>query len=122
MEFNSSFYQEFSNIYTARKGYRLADTITPELPTEKLRRIWKSQNEQGIKSALKKGLQNATTPFNGPGKEEIQSWVDVYAAYFTAVGEIISAREAQGKPSSTVSTHLNILYPTKLSGKDPGLY
>jgi hypothetical protein len=96
MEFGTPLFNEFSEAYSNQNGPRLSLTLSPEIPTEKLRKIWRSQNAHDIKSALKRGLKANSAVFGGLSNEEVQGWVDVYEAYWKAVGQILTARESRG--------------------------
>ncbi|KAK4129262.1 hypothetical protein N657DRAFT_639843 [Parathielavia appendiculata] len=105
MDFSTAFFQEFSEAYSERDGYRLARTVTPDLPTDKLWKIWKSQNAHSIRSFLKRGLQGNVAFAD---HEELQGWVEVYAVYWNAVGEIlvalVSSNDDKSKSSELVWT------------------
>jgi hypothetical protein len=105
MEFNASFFHEFAEAYAQRDGYRLARTLSPDIPTEKLRKIWKSQNAHDIRSALRRGLHGNAALVGGPDNQEVQGWVAVYAAYWNAVGAILMARESSDDDETQVSGH-----------------
>ncbi|KAK4100612.1 protein CSN12 [Parathielavia hyrcaniae] len=103
MEFNTAFFHEFSEAHAQQDGYRLARTLTPDLPTDKLRKIWRSQNAHSIRSFLKRGLQGNAAFTGGLDHEELPGWVEVYATYWNALGEILAARESsnEGKNKSS---------------------
>lgn len=88
-----SIFKEFSAAQTACDGYRLSRTISPNLPTEELRAIWKSCNAHDIKNGIKRGIQKSEIGRALP-KEEVQGWVEVYSAYWKVVGEILAVQEA----------------------------
>lgn len=98
MEFGTSFFNEFTEDWAAQNGYRLSATLSPEVSTEKLRKIWRSQNAHTIKAYLKRGLYNAA-PADGLGQEEAQAWAEVYSSYWTAVGALLTARESDNDNS-----------------------
>ncbi|KAL2023483.1 hypothetical protein VTK56DRAFT_2479 [Thermocarpiscus australiensis] len=101
MEFGSPFFCEFAEALYSKDGYRLSRTLSPELPTEKLRKIWRSQNAHDIKGALRRGLQGNAALVGALSQEEVQGWVGVYVAYWNAVGEIVAARESSGDNSKS---------------------
>lgn len=122
MEFGAPFYQEFADIWKEQDGYRLARTLSPELSTEKLRKIHRSQNVHSIKNAVKRGLQGSATPF-GIDQAEVQGWAEVYSAYWTATEVILDAWETSNgdstvsspcrsgfEPSPTVQTYSDMVY------------
>ncbi|KAJ4290651.1 COP9 signalosome (CSN) subunit [Collariella sp. IMI 366227] len=96
MEFGPSFFNEFAEAWTKQDGYRLAKTLSPEVSTEKLRRICNSQNAHSIKNALKRGLQGNAALVGGIDHQEVQGWVEVYTAYWNATNAILVARESTG--------------------------
>lgn len=94
MEFGAPFFHEFAEAVSNQDGPRLSRTLTPDLPTEKLRKIWTSQNAHGIKGALKRGLKANAAVMDGLSHEEVQGWVDIYTDYWRAAGDIVAARES----------------------------
>ncbi|KZL67228.1 COP9 signalosome complex subunit 12 (PCI domain-containing protein), partial [Colletotrichum tofieldiae] len=87
-------FEEFRNAYKARSGYSLAQTLQPYSPANKpgkLRSIYLSTNVQEAKADVKYMLQG-----RGSGSkkfkldhEEANGWVEVYTAYWKAIGEIL---------------------------------
>ncbi|KAK2014966.1 PCI domain-containing protein [Colletotrichum eremochloae] len=87
-------FEEFRNAYKARSGYSLAQTLQPFSPANKpgkLRSIYLSTNIQEVKADVKYMLQG-----RGSGSkkfkldhEEANGWVEVYTAYWKAIGEIL---------------------------------
>jgi hypothetical protein len=96
MEFSTPFFNEFADAFSKPDGYQLARTLSPDVPTEKLRKIHKSQNAHNIKSVLKRGFQGNAGLIDGLDQQELQGWVEVYAAYWNAAGVIVTARESSG--------------------------
>jgi hypothetical protein len=96
MEFSTPFFNEFADAFSKPDGYQLARTLSPDVPTEKLRKIHKSQNAHNIKSVLKRGFQGNAGLIDGLDQQELQGWVEVYAAYWNAAGVIVTARESTG--------------------------
>ncbi len=94
MEFNAPFFHEFSDAWSGQEGPRLSQTLSPDLPTEKLRKICDSQNAHDIKNVLKRGLQGNAALLGGMDSQEIQGWVEVYAAYWHAIRSILTARNS----------------------------
>ncbi|KAJ0342607.1 hypothetical protein COL922a_000882 [Colletotrichum nupharicola] len=87
-------FEEFRNAYKARSGYSLAQTLQPFSPVnkpDKLRSIWLSTNSQDVKNDVKYMLLGRSS---GSRKfkldyEETNGWVEVYSAYWKAIGEIL---------------------------------
>lgn len=96
MEFSTPFFNEFADAFSKPDGYQLARTLSPDVPTEKLRKIHKGQNAHNIKSVLKRGFQGNASLIDGLDQQELQGWVEVYAAYWNAAGVIVTARESSG--------------------------
>lgn len=101
-------FEEFRNAYKARSGYSLAQTLQPFNPSnqpDKLRSVWLSTNVQEVKGDVKYMLLNRSS---GSKKfkldhEEVNGWVEVYSAYWKAVGEILKVEgdsSAGGRVSS----------------------
>ncbi|KAF4833196.1 Protein CSN12-like protein [Colletotrichum tropicale] len=101
-------FEEFRNAYKARSGYSLAQTLQPFSPVnkpDKLRSIWLSTNSQDVKNDVKYMLLGRSS---GSRKfkldyEETNGWVEVYSAYWKAVGEILKVEgdsSAGGRSSS----------------------
>lgn len=101
-------FEEFRNAYKARSGYSLAQTLQPFSPVnkpDKLRSIWLSTNSQDVKNDVKYMLLGRSS---GSRKfkldyEETNGWVEVYSAYWKAIGEILKVEgdsSAGGRVSS----------------------
>jgi len=103
MEFKPPFFHEFAEAWSGQEGPRLARTLTPDLPTEKLRKICDSQNAHDIKGTLKRGLQGNAALVGGIDHQEVQGWVEVYAAYWHAARSILAARLSDD--NNQVSVH-----------------
>ncbi|GJD02806.1 PCI domain-containing protein [Colletotrichum higginsianum] len=101
-------FEEFRNAYKARSGYSLAQTLQPFSPVnkpDKLRSIYLSTNIQEAKADVKYMLLG-----RGSGSkklkldhEETNGWVEVYTAYWKAIGEILKVEgdsSAGGRSSS----------------------
>ncbi|KAK3309641.1 uncharacterized protein B0T15DRAFT_516034 [Chaetomium strumarium] len=101
MEFRAPFFNEFGEIWSKQDGYRLARTLSPEIPTEQLRRVFMSQNAHEIRNTLKRGLQGNAALVGGIEHVEVQGWVEVYAAYWNAAGVILAARESGSDDSKS---------------------
>jgi hypothetical protein len=99
MEFGAPFFNEFAETWSKQDGYRLARTLSPEIPTEQLRRVYMSQNAHEIRNTLKRGFQGNAALVGGIEHVEAQGWVEVYATYWNAAGAILAAREAGGDDS-----------------------
>lgn len=96
MAFNASFFNELADIFSKQDGYQLAQTLSPDIPTEELRKICRSHNAHSIKGALKRGLHALTVDLD---TQEVQGWTEVYAAYWNATGVILAARDSSSDVS-----------------------
>ncbi|OHW92889.1 cop9 signalosome complex subunit 12 [Colletotrichum incanum] len=89
-----SLFEEFRNAYKARSGYSLAQTLQPFSPANKpgkLRSIYLSTNIQEAKADVKYmllGRGSGSKKFK-LDHEEANGWVEVYTAYWKAIGEIL---------------------------------
>ena len=89
----------FARALEEQNGYLLAETISPVPPKDdsgRLYAIHRGANAFSVQGDVRRAI--------GPlrlDKQEANAWVDVYVAYWKAVGEILAAEEAQnvGKTS-----------------------
>ncbi|KAI7786676.1 cop9 signalosome complex subunit 12 [Diaporthe eres] len=96
-------FQDFSIATAEGNGYQLAQTLSPELPAETLKIIWKSTNHNDARGYIRRNLKNGSSPLK-VSNQEIDAWTDVYLSYWTAVGAILAVQGdiiAPGKPSWT---------------------
>lgn len=94
-------FQDFSTATAEGNGYQLAQTLSPELPAETLKIIWKSTNHNDARGYIRRNLKNGSSPLKVTN-QEIDAWTDVYLSYWTAVGAILAVQGdiiAPGKPS-----------------------
>ena len=90
----------FKEAYSKRDGYGLAAVISPEAPTNdagQLYAFYRSSNSFAIQNDLRSGLIYHNDIQLSKG--EAGAWIDVLAAFWSALGELLSAEEAlnQGK-------------------------
>ncbi|KAK4160984.1 putative COP9 signalosome complex subunit 12 [Cladorrhinum sp. PSN259] len=110
MEFGLPFYREFAEAWENNEGYRLAQTINPDVGAAQLAKIhqsidpdggnWKNSQEDNVKGAIKRGLQSSSARVKGLGNDEIKGWTDVYYAYWSATGCLARARAQGPTPGS----------------------
>ncbi|KAL1878615.1 hypothetical protein VTK73DRAFT_7696 [Phialemonium thermophilum] len=95
-------FQEFGESFANRNGYQLSQTLTPELPNDLLREIWKSTNHEEARTLLKRGLQASSSRSSAfsLSHEELKGWVDVFFAYWKAIGELLAVQN-RGKTTWT---------------------
>ena len=76
-------------------GNILADTLSPEdAPNnpQRLYSIWNSANASDARAVIGRKLR-ANQPPMGIPSDEMQGWIDLYYAYWKAVGEILSVEQ-----------------------------
>lgn len=91
-------FEEFAQAHSLRHGYILAQTLSPvALPGQpnRLRQILQSTNSLSIKVDLKHLIKTKTARKVKLDHDEINGWVEVYAAYWQAVGEIVAGEEGR---------------------------
>lgn len=90
-------FRDFKQAHLVASGPLLATTITPIAPPidpNRLRKLYNSTNAQSVAQDVRYGLlahSNTDLRFLKP---EGTSWVDIYVAYWKAVGEILDAENA----------------------------
>ena len=90
-------FEDFRKAYEEGNGYDLSLTLSPVSPPSKPDRLYafyRSTNFASVKNDFKyRILYDDTSPFKLPA-EEGNGWVEVYFAYWKAVGEIVNAEAA----------------------------
>lgn len=79
------------------KGYELAQTLMPMAPPEypdMLRAFYRSTNAANVESDIRYSILYEKSPKLNISNQEGNAWVDVYAKYWRAVGEILKAEDA----------------------------
>jgi COP9 signalosome complex subunit 12 len=84
-------FADFGAAMAERNGYKLAATLLPIAPRDqpgRLNFIWGSTNHHGVKGDVKHfinehGYRAQLT------RDEVSGWVEVYSAYWRALGEIL---------------------------------
>lgn len=93
-----SIFKTFREAHIAGNGYQLCDTLLPISPSEepgRLRSFFNSTNAANVKSDIQYNVLYDRQSTLRLSTEEGKAWVDVYTGYWTAVGEIIKAEDAQ---------------------------
>jgi hypothetical protein len=88
-------FNDFRKAYEIGDGYGLATTLSPLAPAsepDRLYNFYRSTNFNAVKGGLKSHIFNLSS-FKLP-VEEGNGWVDVYQAYWKAIGEILNAEAA----------------------------
>lgn len=95
-------FSDFSDAQKSCDGFKLSRTISPALPFEKLRSVWKSCNADDVKNVVKRGIHNTyISKAHALPKDETAGWIEVYSAYWKAVGALVKVRESPN-PSNKV--------------------
>ncbi|KAK3394437.1 protein CSN12 [Podospora didyma] len=87
-----SIFDKFAEAQLNRNGYRLAKTLSPDLPNEELYSIWNSCNAHDVRAILKRSIQNTATGMDKLPHQEVAGWVEVYYTYWKAVGELLAVQ------------------------------
>lgn len=97
-------FREFGEAFSQLNGYQLSQTLTPQLPKDMLRVIWKSANHHDIKSVLRRGIQNSSSSsslMTRVPREEVDGWVEVYYTYWKSCENLLAVQE--GSPNVSTS-------------------
>lgn len=84
---------DFANAHARRNGYLLAQTFSPVAPPDqplRHRKVFQSTNSHSVKGDVRYWMKDNTAQRCPLGNDEINGWVDVYAAYWAAIGEILA--------------------------------
>ncbi|KAK1755098.1 protein CSN12 [Echria macrotheca] len=90
-------FEHFAKGQVESNGYELSKSLSPSLPNEQLRAIWKSCNTHSVKGVVKRHVHASLDRMNVFAAKEdpkyVQGWIDVYTAYWKAVGDLHAARD-----------------------------
>lgn len=110
------FFDDFKEAYGSGDGYALSMTLSPLDPPSQPNKLSSFYRSTNVASAVKdfryRILYDNSTPFR-LSHEEGNGWVDIYFAYWKAIGEILKAdntTQANEKVSNLSSTHLLSLW------------
>lgn len=95
---------DFAKAHSSKNGYLLAQTLTPvPLPSQphRLTRVWQSTNSHSVEGDVKHFIKTNITKKSGISNNEVNGWVEVFSAYWRALGEILAG---QGGQVSTAAT------------------
>ena len=87
---------DFASAYNTLNGYLLATTLSPEPPSSDPARLYafqRSSNSYSVQTDLRYKLQY--NPDLQLDKKEANAWLDVFSVFYTFVGTLLSAEEAQ---------------------------
>ncbi|KFY52162.1 hypothetical protein V496_08622 [Pseudogymnoascus sp. VKM F-4515 (FW-2607)] len=91
-------FRNFREAHIGGNGYHLSDTLLPISPSGepgRLRNFFNSTNAANVKGDIQYNVLYDRQSTLRLSTEEGKAWVDVYTAYWAAVGEIIKAEDAQ---------------------------
>jgi len=90
-------FDDFKQGYLSMSGYILAGSLSPLTPPErpnKLREFFQSTNHQNVQKDIQYAiLYDKSSPLSLE-PEQGKAWVEVFVAYWKAVGMILKAEEA----------------------------
>lgn len=89
-----NFFRDFQDAVASSNGYQLSDTLLPSPPSEdldRLRRFYNSTSAANVKKDIQYCILYDKSSHLRLSRDEGNAWVDVYAAYWSAVGEILKA-------------------------------
>lgn len=94
-------FSEFGEAMAKQNGYDLAATLSPVPPADqpaRLKFIWASTNHHGLKGDIKHFISEKT--FRASlSRDEVNGWVEIYSAYWRALGEILAMEDGSHTPS-----------------------
>jgi len=106
-------FDDFRKAYEEGNGYDLSMTLSPVDPDDQPDRLYKffrSTNFAQVKKDLQyRILYDNAAPFKLPA-EEGNGWVEVYLAYWKAVGEILNAENAPKSNAKVRECNLRISF------------
>ncbi|KAL1843718.1 hypothetical protein VTJ49DRAFT_99 [Mycothermus thermophilus] len=118
MAFDSVFFNEFSDAWSRRDGYRLARTLSPEVSAEELKTIYNSTNAHDIKSSVRRGLQGNAALVVGIARDEINAaresdggndsespqlvWTKVFEAWTDVLNQLLRGYQNHGFEAWTI--------------------
>ena len=84
--------KDFARAHKTGSGYQLAETLSPVAPKDDpghVRAVWESTSFNSVKADIRHAI-NSTTAKASLDSDEIKGWVEVYAAYWKAIGELLA--------------------------------
>ncbi len=97
-------FNSFRDAHLTGKGYQLSETLIPVAPSnqpDRLYAFYRSTNTANVQKDIRYNVLYDSTTTLKLSTEEGNSWVEVYVAYWKAVGEILKNEEA-GRTHSQV--------------------
>jgi hypothetical protein len=101
-------FREFGEAFSQQNGYQLSQTLTPQLPKDMLRVIWRSANHHDVKSILRRGIQSSSSSLmNRLSREEVDGWVEVYYTYWKACEHLLAMQEGSSNVRTSITRNRN---------------
>jgi hypothetical protein len=94
-------FEEFAKAHAMQNGYEIAQTLSPVPPPNqphKLKGVWQSTNAHSAKGDIKHFIKSSTSNRRNIDSDELNGWVEVYVAYWKALGEILAGESGKVKP------------------------
>lgn len=97
-------FNDFAKAQATKQGYLLAQTLSPVAPpddAQKLRAIHRSTNSHSVKGDIKHFMKTSLGD-RRLSHDEFNGWVEVFVAYWKAIGEINAGESGQVSFSATL--------------------
>lgn len=91
-------FDQFTKAHISRNGYLLAQTLSPVPPSDdphRLMAVWRSTNSHSVKGDIKHFIKTNTSHRHKLDNDEVNGWVEVYMAYWKAIGEILAGESGK---------------------------
>lgn len=95
-------FDDFGKAHASQNGYGIAQTLSPVAPpghSHRLRAVRQSTNSHSVKNDIKHFIKTSTSR-RKLDHDELTGWVDVYTAYWNAIGEILAGESGNVQYSS----------------------
>lgn len=99
-------FEGFGEAYEKGNGYLLSETLSPIPPPSQPQRLYNFFRSTNF-AAAQKDIKQQILPFK-LDPDESKGWIDIYHAYWKAVGEVLNAENAQ-KGNTKVSSYSLVL-------------
>lgn len=91
-------FSPFRGAHLNYNGYQLSETLLPgtsSAQVDQLRAFYRSTNAANVKNDIRYNILYDSTTSLKLSTEEGNAWVEVYVAFWKAVGEILKAEDAE---------------------------
>jgi COP9 signalosome complex subunit 12 len=91
-------FSPFRGAHLNYNGYQLSETLMPgtsSTQVDQLRAFYQSTNAANVKNDIRYNILYDSTTSLKLSTEEGNAWVEVYVAFWKAVGEILKAEDAE---------------------------